>query len=164
MGRVAWGPRPKSLHVLPSSIEQMGPAFTHRRCEEPYGVIKINKPAHIESTSHTSYLEISIFSDLGRRVCVDPVAAACCCPNISNCWSVCMFSIQLYLLRLLLMKEGYLFPLSVMFILIFLVMVAYCPFGLNGQHCAYGFLPSRRTQSFNGITFGLTQMREAIVR
>ena len=45
-----------------------------------------------------------------------------------------------------------------------LAMVALPIWTQSGQHCAYGFLPYRQTQSFDSIPFDLTQMEVAFVR
>ena len=45
-----------------------------------------------ESSSVSLYLEMPIFSNSGRRVCVDPVAAAWYCLNSSKCWALCSLS------------------------------------------------------------------------
>ena len=63
------------------------------------------------------------------------------------------------------MKQGNLFPFSVKFILNELGDGSVLPFWTqSGQHCAYGFLSYRRTQTLDGIPFDLTQMRVALVR
>ena len=76
-----------------------------------------------------------------------------------------LLSQQFKLLRTLLMKQGYLFPFSVKFILdergnggVLSVWPQ------RGQHCADGFLPYRRAQTFDDIPFDLTQMEVAFMR
>ena len=67
-----------------------------------------------------------------------------------------MFSQQLCLLRTLLVKQGYLFPLDVKFILNELGDGGVLPvWTQSGQHCAYVFLPYRHNQTFDGIPFYL---------
>ena len=76
-----------------------------------------------------------------------------------------MFSQQLCLLRTLLVKQDYFFPLGVKFIPNELGdggVLSVWPQG--GQQCANGFLPYRLTQAFDGIPFDLTQMGVALVR
>ena len=76
-----------------------------------------------------------------------------------------MFSQQLCLLRTLLVKQGYFFPLDVKLILNELGdggVLSVWP--QRGQQCANGFLPYRLTQAFDGIPFDLTQMEVAFVR
>ena len=76
-----------------------------------------------------------------------------------------MFSQQLCLLRTLLMKQGYPFPLDIKSILNELGdggVLAVWPQG--GQQCANGFFPYRQTQTFDGIPFDLTQMGVAFMR
>ena len=72
---------------------------------------------------------------------------------------------QLCLLRPLLVKQGYLSPFSLKFILNELgdggVLSLWTQ---SGQHCAYVSLPYRRTQSFDGFPIDLTQMGVALVR
>ena len=63
------------------------------------------------------------------------------------------------------MKQGYRVPFSVKFILNELGDSGKLPIWTqSGQHCAEGFFPYRRIQSFNGISFDLTRMRVALMR
>uniref|UniRef100_M4B189 Uncharacterized protein n=1 Tax=Hyaloperonospora arabidopsidis (strain Emoy2) TaxID=559515 RepID=M4B189_HYAAE len=76
-----------------------------------------------------------------------------------------MFSQQFCLLRTLLVKQGYLFPLDVKFILNELGDGGVLAVWSQGeQQCANGFLPYRRTQVFDGIPFDLNQMEVAFMR
>ena len=105
-----------------------------------------------ESSSAPLYLEMSIFSDSGRRVC-RPSSSSLLLPQ------------QLELIRPLLVKQCPFFPFSVKLILNELGDGGVLPVWIqSGQHSAYGFLPYRRTQASDGIPFNLTQMGVALMR
>ena len=62
------------------------------------------------------------------------------------------------------MKQGYLSPFSVNFILNEVGDGGVLPvWTQSGQQCAYGFLPYRRAEAFDSIPFDSTQMGVALV-
>ena len=89
MGRAAWGLRLKSSHDLPSSIEQIPPTFSHRRCDTSLWSRPYPQTISTKSLLHLPYTSRWHSSSIQVDVCVEPLAAACCCLNISVCWEPC---------------------------------------------------------------------------
>ena len=136
MGRIARGPRPKSSHILPSSIEQMWPVFAHRQCDEPLWRHLVRQTISAESLHQLLYIWRCQSSTIRVDVVCRSGGSSLLLSQQLELLST-LFSQQLCLLRPLLVKEGYLFPTIVKFILNELGFE--CVLSVwtqSGQHCA----------------------------
>ena len=99
-------PRPKSLHALPSSVEQMRSAFSHRRYDEPLWHRLVPRTIAIESL-HRLPCTLRCQSLESRVMCIRRHGSSGLLLSQQFKLLSTMFSQQLYLLRTLLVKQGY---------------------------------------------------------
>ena len=147
---------PKSSHALPISTERMRPAFAHRRCDEPLWRHLAQQTISTENLLQLLCIWRCQSSVIRVDVSVSTLQQQPAVVSTTRTVEHYVLSTALSV-ETLVRKARLPFPVQRQF--------HFEELGDGGvlsvwtqsvQHCAYGFLPYLRTQTFDGIPFDLT--------